>query len=226
MKKNILIVDDEEDIRDLMRLYLEKHGYEVLEAANGVAGLDRLAEHAVDLTIIDIMMPLMDGYKMIAELRKDYDIPVIALSAKGLGHEKILGLDLGADDYVVKPFDPLEVLARVNAHLRRRANGAEEVKMIAIGKLQLNLHSCTLLHNGEEIELTSTEFKMMKLFAENPRRVFTKQQIYEAGWNSASVVDDNTVMVAISKLRGKLQVTQDVSIKTIRGLGYRLEVDR
>jgi len=225
VNQTILIVDDEKEIRELLRLYIEKDGYSVIQAENGLEAIKQADSGQIDLAVIDIMMPELDGYQLIKALRERGNLPIIVLSAKTENHEKILGLDLGADDYVTKPFDPLEVLARIRARLRRHdAQTADAGAFIlTAGGLKMDTSACTLHFGSESIQLTATEFNMMKLFMQSPNRVFTKQQIYDAAWQEAAAVDDNTVMVAISKLRGKLPVDSGVSIGTVRGLGYRLE---
>jgi len=228
MNQTILIVDDEKEIRELLRLYIEKDGYSVVQAENGLEALKQADSVQIDLAIIDIMMPQLDGYQLIKALRERGNLPIIVLSAKTENYEKILGLDLGADDYVTKPFDPLEVIARIRARLRRHGAqaGYSSAALMTVGGLMLDTSACTLHSDNEIIQLTATEFNMMKLFMQSPGRVFTKQQIYDAAWQEAVAVDDNTVMVAISKLRGKLPGNCGVYIGTVRGLGYRLEAQR
>lgn len=227
MKKTILIVDDEKEIRELLRLYIEKDGFYVIQAENGVEALGQAAFTRIDLAVIDIMMPELDGYQLIKGLREYSKLPIIVVSAKMQNHEKILGLDLGADDYVTKPFDPLEVMARIKAQLRRFDLGCESLKdeFVSAGELCMDVSACTLRFDNRLIPLTATEYNIMKLFMQSPGRVYTKQQIYEAAWQETTIVDDNTIMVAISKLRAKLPKDGSVSIGTVRGLGYRLEVD-
>lgn len=228
MGYRILIADDEPEIRELLRLYLEKDGYEVLEAEDGLQTLEILKMEKVDLLLLDIMMPGMDGFTVLKQMRKENNIPVLIMSAKDTDADKILGLDLGADDYLAKPANPLEVVARVNSNIRRfYAFGAHEEEKIEhilqVRDLKLDLDGC-MFYKGEEIvELTSIEFRLMKLFLENPGRVFTKEQIFRAGWNCEYMEDDNNVMVCISKLRAKLSNDANAYIKTIRGLGYRME---
>lgn len=226
MNKTILVVDDEKEIRELLRLYLEKDGYSVIQAKDGLEALRQAATTRIDLAVIDIMMPELDGYQLLKGLREYSKLPIIIVSAKTENHEKILGLDLGADDYVTKPFDPLEVTARIKAHLRRYDGGVadSESLLLTVGELCMDVSTCTLSFGSETLPLTATEFNIMKLFMQSPGRVYTKQQIYEAAWQEAAIVDDNTVMVAISKLRSKLSSDGAVSIGTVRGLGYRLEV--
>ncbi|AWI03386.1 response regulator transcription factor [Clostridium drakei] len=226
MKKNILIVDDEKEIRELMRLYIEKEGFCVIQAENGLEALKQAASERIDLAVIDIMMPELNGYQLMKSLREHSNIPIIIVSAKTENHEKILGLDLGADDYVTKPFDPLEVTARIKAQLRRYDGCAvdSQAALLTAGELCMDVCACTLRFGSRIIPLTATEFNIMKLFMQSPGRVYTKQQIYEAAWQETAMVDDNTVMVAISKLRSKLPGDGEVFIGTVRGLGYRLEV--
>ncbi len=226
MSYKILIADDEAEIRDLLKLYLENEGYKVIEAADGRAALSLLIKEKPDLCVLDIMMPEMDGYHVLQELRKESNIPVIILSAKDADSEKILGLNLGADDYLSKPFNPLEAVARVNSNIRRFYSlGANEVKVevIKVRDLSLDPESCTFKKGDKTIELTSVEYKIMELFMTHPGKVFTKQQIYEHGWGDEYIIADNNIMVCISKLRSKLDEDPSAYIKTLRGLGYRLE---
>lgn len=231
MKYKILIADDEAEIREVLRLYLEKDGYEVVEAADGVEAMAKLQKEDPDLIILDIMMPSLDGYRVLRNIRENNNIPIIILSAKDADADKILGLDLGADDYITKPFAPLEAVARVNSNIRRfyslgagrNIDADKAVKELTVRDLRLNLESCLLYRDDRPIELTSVEFRIMRLFMEEPGKVFTKQQIFEQGWGEEYLVSDNNIMVCISKLRGKLDKTGKEYIKTIRGLGYRLE---
>lgn len=210
MNYTILIADDEPEIRTLLRLYLENENYQIIEAENGKQALELLKKEHVDLCLLDIMMPEMDGYHVLQELRKTSNIPVMILSAKDADSEKILGLNLGADDYLAKPFNPLEAVARVNSNIRR---------FYALGTAELSSNMLTV----RDLELTSVEYRIMELFMKHPGKVFTKQQIYEQGWGDTYVVADNNIMVCISKLRAKLDEDPAAYIRTIRGLGYRLE---
>ncbi len=231
MGYKILIADDEAEIRDILHLYLEKDGYEIIEAADGLQAMERLKAEKIDLAILDIMMPGIDGYRVLRNIRENNNIPVIMLSAKGSDSDKILGLDMGADDYITKPFVPLEAVARVNSNIRRfyalgagnrqNADGEE----LTVRDLRLDKEACLLYRGKEAIELTSVEFKIMQLFMENPGKVFTKQQLFEQGWGEDYLVSDNNIMVCISKLRAKIDCGTKEYIKTIRGLGYRLEKD-
>lgn len=226
MDYTILVADDEKEIRELLRLYLENSGYKVVEAEDGQQALDILRSKTIDLCLLDIMMPKKDGYHVLQELRKESNIPVVILSAKDADSEKILGLNLGADDYMAKPFNPLEAIARVNSNIRRfHSLGTGDVvkEVLKVKDLELDVESCVLTREGKVIDLTSVEYKIMELFMKHPGKVFTKQQIYEYGWGEEFIVADNNIMVCISKLRDKLSEDPAAYIKTIRGLGYRLE---
>lgn len=226
MSYTILIADDEPEIRNLLRLYLENEQYRILEAENGKKALEILGREQVDLCVLDIMMPVLDGYHVLQELRKTSNIPVVILSAKDADSEKILGLNLGADDYIAKPFNPLEAVARINSNIRRfYALGTAEASSdtLCVRDLELDPEGCVLKKNGQPVELTSVEYRIMELFMRHPGKVFTKQQIYEQGWGETYVVADNNIMVCISKLRAKLDEDPAAYIRTIRGLGYRLE---
>ena len=230
MAYTILVADDEKDIRSVLALYMENAGYKVVEAQDGGEALARVEAGGIDLVLLDIMMPVMDGYHVLRRIRETSDVPVIVISAKGQDPEKILGLNLGADDYMVKPFNPLEAVARVGSTLRRAkgmlpAQGVAPAapQTLTCRDLTLDCDACTLTRAGVPIELTPVEFRIMRLLLGSPGRVFTKQQIYECGWDEDYVAAENSVMVCISKLRAKLADDPQAYIKTIRGLGYRLE---
>lgn len=224
---SILVADDEQGIIDFVTLYLEKDGYTVFTATDGEDALAHIQEEKIDLAILDIMMPKMNGYQLIKKIRAEKNIPIIFLTAKDASADKVLGLDIGADDYVTKPFDPLELVARVSAQLRRFYSlGAQEInspKKIELHDLTLDLEQCFLFKGNEQIALTSIEFKILRLLMNSPGRVFTKKQIYEAVWEDTYIVDDNNIMVYISRLREKLGIREEDSyIQTIRGLGYKI----
>lgn len=225
MKYKILVADDEKEIRELLRLYLENDGYVVLEAEDGQQALEVFRREKVDLCILDIMMPRLDGYHVLQELRKESNVPVMILSAKDTDSEKILGLNLGADDYMAKPFNPLEAVARVNSNIRRFYSLGTSVttEILKVKNLELDLDACEFRKDGISVELTTIEYKIMELFMKHPGKVFTKQQIYEYAWGESFIVSDNNIMVCISKLRDKLDEDPSKYVKTIRGLGYRLE---
>lgn len=229
MAYTVLVADDEEEIRSLLRLYLEKDGYRVLEAADGIAARALLKKEEIDLVLLDLMMPGLNGYQVLRKLREESNIPVMILSAKSADEDKILGLDLGADDYLGKPFNPLEAMARINSNIRRfyfLGAKKEKGKELRIRDLRLDTEGCMVYRGDAAIHLTSVEYKLLRMFMEYPGKVFTKQQIYEEGWGEEYVVADNNVMVCISKLRAKLSADSDAYIKTVRGLGYRMEKDQ
>jgi DNA-binding response OmpR family regulator len=225
MTKTILIVDDEIEIVELIELYLSKENLHIIKAFDGEEALRVLQTETVDLLIADIMMPKLDGYSLVKNIRKDKMIPIIMISAKSEGYDKILGLDLGADDYITKPFDPLELVARVQAQLRRYYRFNEQPKKqkeIELGDLRLNIESCLVRRRENDISLTSTEYKILELFMTNPNHVFTKRQLFEKVWEEDYYGDDNTIMVHISKLRDKIEGNskKPTHLQTIRGLGY------
>lgn len=227
MKKHILIADDEKEILSLLRLYLENAGYQVSEASDGASAYTLIQTGSIDLAILDVMMPKLDGYTLIRRIREHSDLPIIVLSAKSETTDKIMGLGLGADDYIAKPFDGLEVIARVEACLRRlsraKVSPSPAPSLLTVRDLTLDTSACVLIKDGTSVELTSIEYRILKLFMESPGRVFTKKQIYEAAWGDDYVVDDNNIMVYISKIREKLGERSGASyIRTIRGLGYKL----
>ncbi|MBR6985163.1 MAG: response regulator transcription factor [Ruminococcus sp.] len=221
---NILIADDEKEIVKLLKIYLETDGIIVFEANDGVQALDILEKNEIDLALVDIMMPKIDGYQVIKKIRQQGKyIPVIVISAKVTLSDRVLGIDLGADDYITKPFEPLEVAAKVRAQLRRlnvTSPQAQSKSVITVGDMCLDLDECTFSKGDEITELTKAEFKVLELLMSQPKRVFTKEQIYESAWYDDGAVDDNTIRVIISRLRDKVGAEH---IKTIRGLGYRFE---
>ena len=221
---NILIADDEKEIVRLLRMYIEANDHIVFEANDGQEAMQILDRENIDLAIVDIMMPKKNGYEIIKKIRKGRYIPILVISAKVELSDRVFGIDLGADDYITKPFEPLEVAAKVRAHLRRagvQTVVVEEKNVIEVGNLLLNCDECVITRDGVAQELTKAEYKVLELFMKQPKRVFTKEQIYEYAWGDDYVVDDNTIRVIISRLRDK--VGND-TIKTIRGLGYRLEI--
>ncbi|MFJ8517546.1 response regulator transcription factor [Lysinibacillus xylanilyticus] len=228
MSKTILIVDDDSDIVELLKLYLKAEGYSTLEAYEGKEAFNQLKNQAVDLAIIDIMMPFIDGYQLLQMIRQEYKIPVILLSAKDQDYDKITGLKLGADDYISKPFSPLEVTARIQAQLRRSYEfndllSIQPPSQLKLGDLLLSHHECVLYIKDKAIPLSAREYKLLKLLMSEPGRIFTKKQIFERAWNEHYIADDNAIMVQISRLRDKIEECprKPVYIKTIRGLGYR-----
>lgn len=230
MDHKILICDDEREILEIEELYLEKEGYTVIMASDGNEALEIIRNTKdLDLAILDIMLPGIDGYKLTKEIRKLYNIPIILISAKNQDTDKILGLDLGADDYITKPFNPLEMVARVNAQIRRvfklSAKEIEEEHVKTIGEIKLDTFNVRVEVRDKEIELTSIEYGILKFLIENAGRILTKNQIFEAVWNEEFLSGDNTIMVHVSRLREKIELDSKNPkyLKTIRGLGYKFE---
>lgn len=229
---HVLVVEDDEQIRDGIEIYLKSQGYEVSKAADGIEGLEKLREKEVHLAIIDVMMPRMDGIHMVMKLRKEYDFPVIMLSAKSEEVDKIMGLNMGADDYVTKPFQPLELLARVNSHLRRyqrflemTGTGKKEPENVyRIGGVELNEDTKEVLVDGEPVKMTPMEFKILSLLMRNPGRVFSAEEIYERVWNERAINTD-TVMVHVRKIREKIEYNpkEPKYLKVVWGVGYKIE---
>jgi DNA-binding response OmpR family regulator len=224
----ILIADDEADIRNLLKISLEENGYTVLAAGNGKEAWEILSTQNVDLAILDVMMPIIDGFSLLRRIREHSVVPVILLTARGDDVDKVLGLGLGADDYVSKPFSIAELIARVGAQLRRskeylRSNGPAGTK-ITYGGLSIDTEACCASKNGVHLDLGAKEYRLLLYFMENPERVFTKRQLYKAVWDEEFYYDDNTVMVHISRLRNKIEDDphRPMYLKTIRGIGYKL----
>ncbi len=228
---NVLVVEDEREIADAIEIYLVNQGYKVFKGYNGSEGLELIERENIHLAIVDIMMPIMDGIALTMKLREKYDFPVIMLSAKSEEMDKILGLNIGADDYVSKPFNSLELLARVNSQLRRYAkylNVVEETKekenKIIIGGLELDVDSKELSLDGELIKTTPIEFKILHLLMKSAGRVFSSEEIYERVWNEQAVSTD-TVMVHIRNIREKIEIDpkNPKYLKVVWGVGYKFE---
>ena len=229
---NILVVDDEQEIADLVEIYLVSDGYKVFKASNAQDGLDILDKEDIHLCLLDIMMPGMNGLEMCKKIRETNNIPIIMLSAKSTDLDKILGLGTGADDYVVKPFNPLELTARVKSQLRRytqlnpNSNVHESSKNeISIRGLTINKDNHKVTVYDEEIKLTPIEFDILYLLASNAGKVFSTDEIFEKVWNEKVYEANNTVMVHIRRLRGKMKEDerQDKIITTVWGVGYKIE---
>ena len=223
MPKTILIAEDDADIRALLRLYLESEGFAVREAADGKTALDIALRESPDAALLDVMMPGMDGFQLTRALRRTSDIPVLILSAKSQDNDKILGLNLGADDYIAKPFNPMEVVARLKAQLRRAGGGPRT--LLTVGDLTLDTAAMQLTQNGRPVPLTPTEYKILAQLMAAPGRIFTKVQLYEGIAGEYFESNDNTMMVHIPKLREKIgdDPKNPRYIITIRGLGYKIE---
>ncbi|CAG9612461.1 Transcriptional regulatory protein WalR [Bacillus rhizoplanae] len=230
-KETILVVDDEKEIRDLITIYLKNEGYEVLQAGDGAEGLELVKKHQVHLVVLDIMMPKVDGIHMCMKVREVAEMPIIMLSAKTQDMDKILGLTTGADDYVTKPFNPLELIARIKSQLRRymKMSGGfiQNENEIEIGDMKMNVATHEVIVAEEEAKLTPREFSILELLARNPGMVFSADQIYERIWNEQSFQSDNTVMVHIRKIREKIEENprKPRYIKTVWGVGYKIEKD-
>ena len=230
-KTKILVVDDEKEIADLLEIYLISDGFEVLKAYNGEEGLRILEQEKVDLMLLDVMMPGIDGLEMCRRVREDKNIPIIIVSAKSQELDKILGLSTGADDYVSKPFNPLELMARVKSQLRRyrELNPAHQEKQknpkIVLKNLEIDKATHQVQVYGEPVKLTPRELDILYLLASHPGRVFSTDEIFEKVWHEKVYEANNTVMVHIRRLRGKMQddARVDKIITTVWGVGYKIE---
>lgn len=227
MKQKILVVDDEIEIRDLIYLYLSREGFKVLGASNSQEACELTYKLRPDLIILDILLPTKDGFELCAQLRKTTDVPIIFLSCKTENMDKILGLTVGGDDYMTKPFSPGELVARVKAHLRRshiQDRNSALKQVLRYPGLEIHLASHTVLVNNKPVDLTAKEFELLVLFAQNPNRVFYTDQIFQKIWKTYGLEGDTrTVMVHISNLRKKIEPnhTTPKYILTVRGVGYK-----
>ena len=228
---HVLVVEDDKEIREGVEIYLKSQGYEVFQAADGVEGLEVIEKEDIHLAIVDIMMPRMDGISMVVKLREKYDFPVIFLSAKSEEVDKIMGLNMGADDYVTKPFTPMELLARVNSQLRRyrrfmeRLGDKEENSRIhTISGLEINEDNVEVTVDGEPVKMTPIEYKILLLLMKNPGRVFSAEEIYERVWNERAINTD-TIMVHVRNIREKIEVNprEPKYLKVVWGVGYKIE---
>jgi len=224
----ILIADDEADIRNLIKISLEENGYDVLAVQNGKEAFDLLMSEKIQLAILDVMMPVMDGFNLLRKIREFSTIPVIMLTARTDEMDKVLGLGLGADDYLSKPFSVAELIARVGAHLRRSneylLSNEKPATTVTYKNLSIDKEKCCAFRDGEPIELGAKEYKLLLHFMENPERVFTKRQLYRAVWEDDYLYDDNTIMVHISRIRSRIEddPQNPKYLRTIRGIGYKL----
>ena len=226
---NVLVVDDDADIVNAVRLYLEKEGLGVYGASDGFEALDILEQHTVHLILMDVMMPRMDGFSAILRIRQKRNLPILVMSAKTEDSDKVLGLSIGADDYIAKPFSPIELVARVKSHLRRyltlggaNAGGTR----VRVGRLEYDFEEHQLTADGEPVRLTPTETRIMELFFRSPGRVFSAEEIYAGAWeDSSAYAPENTVMVHIRRIREKIELNpkEPEYVKVVWGLGYKLE---
>lgn len=223
--EKILVVDDDVNICELLRLYLEKEGYTVSIVNDGESAVKSFGEIQPDLMLLDIMLPRLDGWQVCREVRKFSDKPIIMLTAKGETFDKVLGLELGADDYVVKPFDAKEVVARVKAVLRRSAGGpATDIKQVEYDKLKINLTNYELWVDGKRIDTPPKELELIYHLASNPNRVFTRDQLLDEVWGFDYYGDSRTVDVHVKRIREKLEGVSDKwEIKTVWSVGYKFE---
>ena len=227
---HVLVVEDDKEIREGVEIYLKSQGYEVFQAADGIEGLEVIEKEEIHLAIVDIMMPRMDGIRMTMKLREKYDFPVIMLSAKSEEVDKIMGLNIGADDYVTKPFNPLELVARVKSQLRRytrlgAAIPVENAHIYETGGLSINDDLKEVRVDGDVVKLTPIEYNILFLLMKNQGRVFSINQIYENIWNEEAVAADNTVAVHIRHIREKIEINprEPRYLKVVWGLGYKIE---
>ncbi len=230
-KYRVLICEDDVEIGNAIEVYLKNQGYEVLRAYNGQEGLNVIESQEVHLAIVDLMMPVMDGMTMIVKVRENHDIPLIILSAKSEEVDKILGLNMGADDYIIKPFTPLELLARVQSHLRRysmmlnlKEGNKNQEEVYIVGGLELNCDTKEVFLDGMPVKLTPIEFKILQLLMKTPGRVYSAEEIYEMVWNEEAIATD-TVMVHIRKIREKIEMDprHPRYLKVVWGVGYKIE---
>ncbi|MGN0507572.1 MAG: response regulator transcription factor [Lachnospiraceae bacterium] len=229
---HVLVVEDDKEILEGIRIYLKNQGYEVFVAENGVQGLEVIERETIHLAIVDVMMPLMDGITMTMRLREKYDFPVIMLTAKSEEIDKITGLNVGADDYVTKPFAPMELLARVASQLRRykkylqviEGQSEPQEKKIVVGGLELSEETATVTVDGAPVKLTPLEFKILTLLMKHPNRVFSAEELYERVWNEKAVNTD-TIMVHIRNIREKIEINPKNPryLKVVWGVGYKIE---
>ena len=228
---NILVVEDEIEIAKAIEIYLKSQGYNVYIANNGKVGLDMVAQYDIHLAIVDIMMPVMDGIEMTMKVRENHDFPIIFLSAKSEDIDKITGLNIGGDDYVTKPFVPMELLARVASQLRRYHKflsmldkKSDESNKYVVGGLELDLDSKEVSVDGKVVKVTPIELKILELLMEKPGRVFSSEQIYENVWNEAAI-NTETVMVHVRNLREKIEInpSNPQYLKVVWGVGYKIE---
>lgn len=230
-KYRVLVCEDDVEIGNAIEVYLKNQGYEVLRAYNGQEGLNVIESQEVHLAIVDLMMPVMDGMTMIVKVRENHDIPLIILSAKSEEVDKILGLNMGADDYIIKPFTPLELLARVQSHLRRysmmlnlKEGNKNQEEVYIVGGLELNCDTKEVFLDGMPVKLTPIEFKILQLLMKTPGRVYSAEEIYEMVWNEEAIATD-TVMVHIRKIREKIEMDprHPRYLKVVWGVGYKIE---
>lgn len=226
-KLKIMIVDDDVHISELIALYLAKEGYETKEVHNGKEALEEFSHYQPSLIMLDLMLPEMDGYQVCSEIRKQSKTPIIMLTAKGETFDKVLGLELGADDYIVKPFEPKELIARVKAVLRRAEQPqTTDVNLLSFSNLTVNLSDYSVVYYGESLDFPPKEFELLFFLAKNSNRVFTREQLLDKIWGYEYIGDTRTVDVHIKRIREKLNKEDNWSLKTVWGVGYKFEVKK
>jgi DNA-binding response OmpR family regulator len=225
MAIKVLIVEDDPNISQLLQLYLEKEGFETCAADDGAKGLSTFQEQRPDLVLLDIMLPVMDGWAVCKKIRESSNTPIIMMTAKGETMDKVNGLEMGADDYIVKPFEMKEVLARIHAVLRRYDSGETAEKKLSFDKLVINMDSYELLVDGRQVDTPPKEMELLFHLASHPNRVFTRNQLLDEVWGFDYFGDSRTVDVHIKRLREKLEgVSEKWSLKTVWGVGYKFEL--
>lgn len=227
-KQKILIVDDDEHISELISLYLIREGYDTKEVHDGKSALEAFKTYSPNLIMLDIMMPVMDGYEVCKEIRKTSTVPIIMLTAKGDTIDKVLGLELGADDYIVKPFEAKEMVARVKAVLRRFDTGKaekENSKILKYENLEVNMENYTVKYHGEFLNFPPKEFELLYFLAKRPNQVFTRDQLLDKIWGYEYIGDTRTVDVHIKRIREKFDQKDPWNVKTVWGVGYKFEVE-
>lgn len=230
MTPTILVVDDDKDIVRAIAKLLEMEGYNIIKAYDGIDALEKLSENSIQLILIDVMMPKLDGLSTMMKIREKKNIPIIVLSAKSEDTDKILGLSMGADDYITKPYNPMELAARVKSNLRRymqlgAIDTANKTDILKIGGLELDRAAKTLTADGEAVKLTATELKILELLMENAGRIFSAEEIYSRVWNEDAYAVENTVMVHIRHIREKIEINpkEPRYLKVVWGIGYKIE---
>lgn len=226
-KLKIMVVDDDEHIAELISLYLLREGYETCEVYNGTDAVKKVEEFKPNLIMLDIMLPGIDGYQVCREIRKVSNVPVIMLTAKGDTFDKVLGLELGADDYMVKPFEPKELIARIKAVLRRyevKDKDADNGNKLTFTNLEINMDNYTVTYHGNELSFPPKEFELLHFLAKRPNQVFTRDQLLDKIWGYEYIGDTRTVDVHIKRIREKFDESESWSVKTVWGVGYKFEV--
>lgn len=224
-KQKILVVDDDQHIAELISLYLMKDGFDTKEVYDGKQALEEVKQYQPDLILLDLMLPGMDGYQVCAEIRKTNKVPIIMLTAKGETFDKVLGLELGADDYIVKPFDPKELVARIKAVLRRYTTKAEideeDGQVLRFPDLEINLSNYTVTYHGHSLDFPPKEFELLSFLAQHPNRVFTREQLLDRIWGYEYVGDTRTVDVHVKRIREKMNQADEWGIRTVWSVGYK-----